>query len=303
MTLLLKSFPARAKIWSEVFADAGEPFFADPSLVTDTKAVTALACWDLPEDLTVYPNLKLVLSVGAGVDHMRELPQHLMLCRSLAPGIETQVRDWVIMACLMAHRDIPSYLHQAKSDTWNSLKITANADRRIGVLGMGRIGTLVAQNLTALGFPVVGWSRSGRPVEGVKTYGAEGLPTVLAQSDILVCLLPLTPETKGILNARTFAALPKGAHLVHAGRGPQLNMDDLKAALDTEHLSSAILDVTNPEPLPKHHWGWSHPKLIVTPHVAAQTDAHEGAQHALNVVRALKLGKIPPGLVNQANGY
>ncbi len=207
------------------------------------------------------------------------------------------------MACLMVHRDMPAYLDQAEAGTWNSLNITTNASRRIGILGMGRIGRLAAQSLTSLGFPVVGWSRSGDPVDGIEVHGSQGLTTVLAKSDILVCLLPLTQETKGILNADTFAALPKGAHLVHAGRGAHLNMDDLKATLDLGHLRSAMLDVTNPEPLPKGHWAWSHPNLIVTPHIAAKTDAYEGARHALSIVHALQRGDVPPGLVNPSSGY
>jgi glyoxylate/hydroxypyruvate reductase A len=303
MTLLLQSFPARAKVWSEVFAAAGEPLFTQAPSGAEAKDVTALACWQPPSDLTVYQNLKLVLSVGAGVDQMPALPQHIMLCRSAAPGIETQVRDWVTMACLMMHRDMPAYLQQARTGAWNSRDTRATTTRRVGVLGMGRIGRLVAQSLTALGFPVVGWSRSGRPVDGVEIYGAEALSAVLAQADILVCLLPLTQETKGILNAKTFAALPKGAHLVHAGRGAHLHMDDLRDALDSGDLTSAMLDVTNPEPLAKDHWAWAHPQVIITPHIAAQTDAYEGAHHALNVIQALKRGEIPPGLVDQTNGY
>ncbi len=303
MTVLLTSFPARARVWEETFAKAGEPLFTDVNQVPDPAEVSVLACWKPPADLTVFPNLQAVLSVGAGVDQMPALPQHLMLCRSLAPGIETLVREWVVMACLMVHRDMPAYLEQATRGEWAGQPVTMARNRRVGILGMGRIGKQVAANLTELGFPVVGWSRSGATVDGIKMYGQDGLHKVLEQSDILVCLLPLTQQTKGILGADTFSMLPKGAHLVHAGRGAQLNMQDLRDALEKGQIRSAVLDVTNPEPLPSDHWAWADPRVIVTPHVAAETDAKEGALHALDVLRALKQGKPPPGLIPRGQGY
>ncbi len=303
MTLLLKSFPARAEVWARVFQEAGEPILLDPDAVADPAEVTVLACWQPPEDLSIYPNLRAVLSVGAGVDQMPALPPHLYLCRSLADSIETSVRDWVLMACLMAHREIPAYLSQARTGTWTSRAPSLSRHRRIGILGLGRIGKLVAKSLTELGFPVLGWSRSGAPVECVEVYGERDLTQVLNQSDILVCLLPLTPQTRNLLNAKSFAALPDGAHLVHAGRGAQLSMEDMRAALDTGKLASAILDVTNPEPLPADHWAWQDPRLIITPHIASETDAEEGAQHALAVWKAVQAGQIPPGLVDRDSGY
>ncbi|MBO9467810.1 glyoxylate/hydroxypyruvate reductase A [Tropicibacter sp. R15_0] len=295
--------PERAKIWQQVFAAEGEPICIDSDAVADPEKVTVLACWQPPADLSIYPNLRAVLSVGAGVDQMPRLPQHLMLCRSLAPGIETQVRDWVVMACLMAHRNIPTYLEQASAGDWQAHPIVPNHARRVGILGMGRIGRLVAGELTRLGFPVSGWSRSGRPVDGVTMFSQDQLGGLLEQSDILVCLLPLTDETRGLLNQTTFDQLPKGAHLVHAGRGAQLVMGDLREALDTGRLASAILDVTTPEPLPKEHWAWSDPRVLITPHIAAQTDAVEGARHALEVLRAIRKDLPPPGMIDQAVGY
>ncbi len=303
MTLLLKSLPARAEVWSRVFAEAGLPIETDPEAIADPAEISVLACWQPPEDLSIYPNLKAVLSVGAGVDQMPELPPQIMLCRSLAPGIEMLVRDWAVMACLMLHRDIPSYMAQAEKGVWQGLPVTLSSQRRVGILGMGRIGKLLAQSLVDLGFPVRGWSRSGRPVDGVEVFGQDGLDRVLVQSDILICLLPLTDETRGILNADLFAALPKGAHLVHAGRGAQLDMADMRAALDSGQLASAMLDVTNPEPLPADHWAWSDPRIVITPHVAAETDAEQGALHAVAVVKALMAGETPPGVTNKAAGY
>lgn len=150
---------------------------------------------------------------------------------------------------------------------------------------------------------MAGWSRSGRPVEGIEVYDAEGVDAFLARSEILICLLPLTAETRGLMDASFFAKLPQGAKLVHAGRGAQLDMAALKDALDAGQVTSAMLDVTDPEPLPEDHWAWADPRIVITPHVAASTDAREGALHALTVVRASREGTEIPGLVDQTRGY
>ncbi|WP_424987663.1 2-hydroxyacid dehydrogenase [Microbulbifer sp. S227A] len=303
MTLLVTTMPERARVWQQVFAAEGEAIHIDAAQVADPAGITVLACWQPPADLSVYPNLRAVLSVGAGVDQMPELPGHLMLCRSLAPGIDALVRDWVVMSCLMVHRDMPTYLEQAQRGVWQGHGPRPTHARRIGILGMGRIGQLVAASLRGLGFPVAGWSRSGAAVPGVEVHGAAGLGALLGGSDILVCLLPLTDATRGLLCAETFDQLPAGAHLVHAGRGDHLIMADLRGALDRGQLGSAILDVTAPEPLPVDHWAWGDPRVIVTPHIAAQTDAVEGAQHALKVLRAIRQGTPPPGLIDRGHGY
>ncbi|MEP6147607.1 MAG: NAD(P)-dependent oxidoreductase, partial [Nisaea sp.] len=174
---------------------------------------------------------------------------------------------------------------------------------RVGIMGMGRIGRLVAKTLGGLGFNVAGFSRSGTAVEGVRIFGADALEPFLHESDVLICLLPLTDETRGLLNAELFSKMPKGAHLVHAGRGAQLDMADLRSALDSGRLGSAMLDVTNPEPLPEDHWAWTDPRVIVSPHVAASTDHREGAEHALAVLRSSRAGAALPGLVDTTVGY
>lgn len=307
MALMLHSTPARLPVWQAMFAEAGVPFIAGEAAVTDPAQVTAVACW-IPPDLSRYPNLRLVLSVGAGVDHMPPLPPGVALARTLAPGLEGMVRDWVVMATLMLHRDMPVYLDQARRGEWQTHPVRLAAGCRVGVLGMGRIGGLVAGSLAALGFDVAGLSRSGSGGGGgagaaVPIYSPAGIEDFLARSDLLICLLPLTPDTRGILNARTLARLPRGAGLIQAGRGAHLETDALRAALDSGGLRAAMLDVTDPEPLPPDHWLWSDPRVIVTPHVAAQTDAVEGARHAIAVMQALARGATLPGLVDPARGY
>ncbi len=304
MALLFLSTPERATVWRRILAEAGETMIEGEGAVTDPAQVTAIACWTPPADLGRYPNLRAVISVGAGVDHLPPMPPGVLLSRTLAPGIEAMVRDWVVMSTLMLHRDLPVYLRQAQQGLWRSHPVRAATARRVGILGMGRIGTLVADSLTAFGFEVAGLSRTGgHTARGVPVFAMDRLDAFLARTDLLICLLPLTDETRGILGKRAFDALPRGAGLVHAGRGKHLDIPALREALDSGQLSAAVLDVTDPEPLPHDHWLWRHPQIIVTPHVAAQTDPEEGARHALAVVRALRQGAGIPGLVDQVKGY
>ncbi|MEZ5884114.1 MAG: glyoxylate/hydroxypyruvate reductase A [Paracoccaceae bacterium] len=303
MALLLQSFPAREAVWAQVFAEADEPLILGADKVTDPAEVRHIACWIPPADLGIYPALETVISVGAGVDHMPPMPEGVRLCRTIAPGIEEMVRDWVVMATLMLYRDMPLYLSQSRAQRWVPHDVRLARNGRVGIMGMGRIGQLAAHSLTALGFQVAGWSRTGRPVEGVEMFGAAALDQFLGRAEVLICLLPLTDETRGVLGAGLFARLPEGARLVHAGRGAQLDMEALRVALDQGRLSSAMLDVTDPEPLSAGHWAWSDPRIVVTPHVAASTDHREGAEHALAVIRAARAGAPLPGLVDQARGY
>lgn len=303
MALLLLTFPERADTWRRVFAEAGEELVIGADAVDDPARVCCVACWTPPADLARYPALEIVLSLGAGVDQMPALPRGVRLCRTLSPSIDEMVRDWVVMATLMLHRDMPLYLAQAHAGQWQAHRARRTRHERVGIMGMGRIGRLAAQSLSELGFEVAGWSRRGAAVRGIEVFGADAVGAFLERTDLLICLLPLTPGTRGLLDADLFARLPTGARLVHAGRGAQLDMNALRAALDDGQLSSAMLDVTDPEPLPDGHWAWHHPQLIVTPHVAATTDNREGAEHALAVVRAARAGLPIPGLVDRASGY
>lgn len=303
MALLYISLSDRAAVWQPIFDAAGVPMIIGEEAVLDPAEVTYIACWQPPVDLSVYPNLKAVICVAAGVDHMPPMPEGVVLTRTIASSIAPMVRDWVVMATLMLHRQMPAYIEQAKTGTWKSQGIQSSQSRRVGIMGMGRIGALTAQTLSSLGFDVAGWSRSGTHVDSIDVYGAEDLPAFLQRTDLLVCLLPLTKETRGILGQDVFNQLPAGAMLVHAGRGGQLDMKALKSALDSGQIHSVMMDVTNPEPLPADHWAWTDPRVIINPHVGSVTDYAEGAEHALNVIRALRSGEDIPGLVDQSRGY
>lgn len=303
MALLFISSDERAAVWKPIFEAAGETIVFGEEAVSDPAEITHLFCWVPPKSLEIYPNLQVVISAGAGVDQMPAPPKGIVLSRSLDPGISEMVRDWVVMAALMLHRDMPRYLEQARAGEWRSHAPRLVRNTRIGIMGLGRIGRLAARTLSDLGFPVSGWSQSGRPVEGVEVFAQAELNSFLAGANVVVCLLPLTPATQGLMDAEFFAALPKGAALVHAGRGAQLDMNALYAALDSGHVATAMLDVTNPEPLPQDHWAWRHPRVVVTPHMAAETDHEQGALHALAVIRASRAKEPVPGLVDPDKGY
>ena len=205
------------------------------------------------------------------------------------------------MAALSLHRELPAYLDQGRQGLWRARQNQSAGHRRIGVMGMGNLGQAVVAALRPFGFPLAGWSRSARHVPGVDCM--TDLNAFLSRTDILISLLPLTPQTRGLLNKGLFAMLPRGAHLVHLARGPQLDMAALRDALEDGQLSSAWLDVTDPEPLPPGHWAWSDPRVIITPHVASQTDALDGARHVIAGIRADRAGQPVPGLVDRDRGY
>lgn len=308
MTLLFNSDSARGAKFAEVF---GATFPEIPVRIGTgglrEPDVRYLVTWEAPADmLDRYPNIEVVISMGAGVDQfdLSAFPTGVKLVRLVDEELASMMRDYVCMAVLGCHRNLPEYVGQQRGEVWHELPVRLASDRRVGVLGLGQLGLGVARALAPFDFPLSGWSRSEHQVPGLRCLsGSLGLEMILRDSDILVCLLPLTPATRGILNADLFAKLPRGAALVHVGRGAQLDPQALRDALDAGHLASAILDVTNPEPLPPGDLLWHHPRVIVTPHVACQTRPQGLARHAINVVRAHLDGRHLPGLVQACRGY
>lgn len=307
MTVLYKSDPVRGAIWAERFAELAPdiPFRVWPD-IGDPAAIRYLIAWQ-PDDLAVtLPNLEAVFSVGAGVDQLdlTRIPTHLPVVRMIEPGIVDGMIEYVTEAVLAIHRDLFDYALQQQARLWKPLPLRPAASRRVGVLGLGVLGTAVLQRLRLFGFPCAGWSRSPRDIEGVECFAGEAtFDAFLARTDVLVCLLPLTDATRGLLDQRVFAGLPKGASIVHVGRGPQLVASDLLAALDCGQIHSAVIDVTDPEPLPPDHPFWTQPRVRITPHIASATCAVTAADAVLENLRRHQAGEPMIGEIDRARGY
>lgn len=309
MTLLYLSSPERGQIWRDIFArDMPEVAFVEGTgAVQDPADVRFIATWNAPENIAqTYPNLEVLLSVGAGVDQfaLTQLPEHVKIVRMVTPGLAEMMADYAAMGVLAMHRDLPRHVRQQRDGQWLCGPSMMARHRRVGVMGLGLLGQAALAALAPFGFPLAGWSRSAKDIDGVETFaGHDGLADFLVRTDILVCLLPLTDETRNILNADLFASLPKGARLVHAGRGEHLDHDAMLAALDNGQLEGVMLDVTNPEPLPQGHPFWTHPKVMLTPHIATFTDFREGANCAITSLRRHINGLPIEGQVDRSRGY
>lgn len=309
MVLLIKSDIDRGGDWRRAMAAARPglnsvlwPYDGDPA------AIDYALVWRPPKgELAGYPNLKAIFSIGAGIDHFRsdpELPRHLPVARMLEPALSAGMSEFVVLAVLHHHRAMGDYARQQRERVWRVRPQVLAARRRIGLLGLGALGRDAAAKLLSFGFPVSGWSRGPKRVTGVSCHhGEAGLRALLADSDILVCLLPLTAETAGILSAETFARLPRGAAIVNVARGGHLVEDDLIPALDSGHLSGATLDVFHTEPLPPEHAFWTHPKIVLTPHAAAATLPETAALAVAENIARCEAGEPLRGAVDWERGY
>jgi glyoxylate/hydroxypyruvate reductase A len=308
MTFLYKSEAARGQHWKSVFAEREPdlPFLIWPER-GDPEKVRYIAAWLPPDDLaTGYPNLEVLFSVGAGVDQLdlTQVPPHVRVVRMVDPGVPEMMSEFVTSAVMALHCEVLA--HRASQDRreWRPLPARPASGRRVGIMGLGRLGSRSCQKLAGLGFDVSGWSRSRREIGGIETFAGEGeFDAFLARTEILVCLLPLTQETQGILGTSLFARLPMGAMIVNVGRGGHLDEDALVAALDDGQLAGAVLDVTSEEPLPPESPLWSHPGILITPHIASFAQAATSAEVILDNIARLRAGEEPIGLVDRTRGY
>jgi glyoxylate/hydroxypyruvate reductase A len=308
MTFLYKSDPARGAVWARRFADEAPdvPFRIWPD-VGDPMQVRYLAAWTIPAGLVeTLPNLEVLFCVGAGIDQLdlSQVPGSVPVVRMVEPGLVAGMVEFVTLAVLALHRDWPAYGAQQRERKWQALRVARACERRVGVMGLGVLGQAVLEKLHEFGFACAGWSRSSHRLEGIECHaGEEALAAFLARIDILVNLLPLTPATRGILARPLFAALPRGAAVINVGRGRHLVGDDLIAALDAGQLAAAILDVTDPEPLPPEHPFWTHPRIVVTPHIAAETQPESSADVVIHNIRRHQRGEPLVGVVDRERGY
>ncbi|MBS3021712.1 Glyoxylate/hydroxypyruvate reductase A [Comamonas sp. PE63] len=271
-------------------------------------AVETMLAWSLkPGVLPAYPKLKLLCAPSAGVDKLLavpDLPAGLPVARTVDPQQHVEIAQYVVGTALRHTRELDLFARQQQAGDWLRRPVRASADCRVGILGLGEVGRFVAAAMQAVGYPVAGWSRSAKNIAGLTTHsGAQGLQQLLSASDILVCALPLTPETRDLLNRRTLSLLPRGAYFINVGRGEQVVEDELLALLDEGHLAGAALDVLREEPPQPGNKVWGHAKAFVTPHIAAQASADTVARQCLENLRRLRAGEPLLNLVDVARGY
>lgn len=272
--------------------------------------IEAAACWQPPPGvLATLPNLRLLQSLAAGIDHLTSdprLPQQVPLCRIVDPEMASGMAAYVAWAVVQHQRHMGRYLQQAAQSQWLVQPVQPTNQHCVGIAGLGTLGQTCATVLLALGYAVRGWRRSaGGPVPaGVALFhGDDQRAEFLAGCDTLVNLLPLTDQTRGVLDAGLFAQLPRGAHLVNVGRGDHLVEADLLAALASGQLGAATLDTFVQEPLPAGHPFWLHPQITTTPHIATRTHPAVIARQTLANLAAVRAGRAADVAVDRARGY
>lgn len=319
MTLLVAVKGWKSEDWTEKLTALlpGQTVARFPEDEVDLASVRYLLAWKAPEDLySRLTGLEAIFSLGAGVDHLLDvptLPADVPVVRIVDPNLTMRMTEWVVLQVLMHHRRQRLYDRQQARSRWQSHAQPVASEVRVGVMGLGVLGSDAASALARLGFQVAGWSRTPKQIDGIECFdGAEGLDAFLGRTDILVNLLPLTPQTRGILNGGLFAKLARdgaghfGEHgpvLINAGRGGSQVEDDILDALEDGTLGGCSLDVFETEPLPRDSELWSHPNIIVSPHIAAESDTRALTRYVAEQIKAHEAGAGLSNVVDRAAGY
>lgn len=311
MTILLATDfeAAELRLWRELLQSAlpGERMVSDRHTVDDATIEIAIVANPPPGALSGLAHLRLIQSLWAGVDKLLadpSVPTQVPIARMVDPAMSAAMAETALWAVLSLHRGFFAYAAQQRARQWQPLAQRRADEIAVTVLGLGQMGRTVALRLADQGYRVSGWSTRPTALASIDTLAGDAtLEPLLARTDIVVNLLPLTPATRGLLCARTFDALPRGASLVNLARGAHVVEADLLAALDSGHLRHAVLDVFATEPLPADHRCWLHPNVTVLPHAAAQTDARSAAAVAAANVRRVRSGEAAQNQVDRARGY
>jgi glyoxylate/hydroxypyruvate reductase A len=268
-----------------------------------------IVAWKPPAAMLAgHPRLKAVFNLGAGVDAILQLadalPPNVPVVRLDDAGMAVQMAEYVTYAILRHFRRFDDYELQARQQQWRFLKPNDKGDFSVGILGLGVLGSRIAEAVQHFGFPLRGWSRSRKDLPGIECFaGGDELEAFLRGTRILVCVLPLTAETTQILNRSTLEKLPKGAYLINVARGAHVAESDFLALIKSDHLAGATLDVFRNEPLPAQHPFWQEPRISITPHISALTLRDNSIGQIAEKIRALEQGKPIAGIVDLSKGY
>lgn len=276
--------------------------------VSDKKRVQFIVCWNQPKHvLGQYPNLKAVSSLGAGADHLLNddsLPKEVNICRVVSPSLVQQMKEYVLGATLNIHRNFVHYIRQKDAGKWQPHNHPMASDLSVGIMGLGELGRPVARQLSQVGYNVLGWARSKKDLQNVETFaGPDEFEAFLNNTQILICLLPLTQDTEGLLNLDVFKELKRPAWVINAARGEHLVDEDLIYALDSNILRGAWLDVFSEEPLPDKHAFWNRKNIIVTPHIASITKPTEVAEQIIDNYKRALSGMELNHAISRDQGY
>ncbi|WP_460273718.1 2-hydroxyacid dehydrogenase [Celeribacter sp. ULVN23_4] len=306
MTMLLNfTDTERLAIFREIFArEVPGLALVTPDMDYAPEDIRYVFTWLPPGDWAAFPNLEVVFSISAGVDQFNTLPQHISLVKMVDPKNTQRVIDYVLTACLASLRLFPNFSDNQRRKTWEPRTVPAISETEVAILGLGAIGEQAALLLKSAGFQVSGWSRSQRNIDGIRCVsGPDGVQEILETADIVVCLLPLTDETRGILSRPFFEQMKPGANLVHVGRGAHCVIPDLAAALESGQVENAILDVFETEPLPEDDPAWNLKNCLITPHVAGRTDARTAGMNVTTNLQRLQDGQTLLWQVDRSKGY
>lgn len=307
-TILHTGDPERGRLWQEIVSrEMPDVDFRCWPDAGDMSEIRHLIAWTLDADMVAQlPNLEILYSIGAGVDQLdlSLLPPHVRVVRMIESGITNTMAEYVSMSTLALHRDLPLYAARQRSGVWKADPVLLCSERTVGVMGLGQLGQASIAKLVPLGFRVLGWSRSRAEIDGATCFaGEDEFDAFLAQCDILVFLLPLTDETRGMLCRDFFARMKPGASLINVARGGHLVTGDLVDAIDSGQLRYSFLDVVDPEPLPPGHPFFDHPAIFVTPHIAGVTRKETAVHSLIANLRREEAGQPLEGEIDRRRGY
>ena len=291
-----------------VAAELGEDKVFLHEDVQDKSKIEIALTWKAPmRMLQQYPNLKLIQSLGAGVDHIFDFDnvvEGTKVSRIVDPQLSEDMYEFVLSIILSKLKNLSTYRDQQSQGVWKEKRYKVISDVKLGIMGLGIIGSHVAKRLSAVGFQCMGWSRTKKEIGGISNhYGQAGLDEMLAETDFLINILPLTNETRGIINLELITKTKKGAYLINVGRGPHVVDEDILQAIEADLISGAALDVFHQEPLPKEHLFWSNEKIVLTPHIASITNIKTAREQVFENIRRYLKGEEVLNEASVEKGY